>query len=59
MQLKQIYKTKSVQLIILVLGLLLFSNCKQKLPEYIELAYEMLPETVQFSIHVKNLTLKL
>jgi hypothetical protein len=53
MQLKQIYKTKSVQLIILVLGLLLFSNCKQKLPEYIELAYEMLPETVQYSIHVK------
>jgi hypothetical protein len=53
MQLKQTYKTINLQLITLFVGLLLLTNCKQKLPEYIKVTYETLPETVQFSIHVK------
>jgi hypothetical protein len=37
----------------LVVGLFLTASCKKNIPEYVAIAYEELPETIQFSIHVK------
>ena len=37
----------------LVVGLFLTASCKKNIPEYVAIAYEELPEIIQFSIHVK------
>ncbi len=39
--------------LVLVVGTFLAIGCKTSLPEYVAVAYDELPETVQFSIHVK------
>ncbi len=40
-------------ILVFVVGMFLATGCKPKLPEYVAVEYEALPETIQFSIHVK------
>jgi hypothetical protein len=47
------YKFPIKIFLLLVLGLLITTSCKKNIPEYVAIAYEELPETVHFSIHVK------
>ena len=52
--LQKLKNTKSGNVILLILvGLFLTIGCKKKLPEYVAIAYDELPEKIQFSIHVK------